>query len=80
MLTIETEQCHRQANPNGQSINRYDFFTSPESCWLGRFGLKRVEELARTVESIHEGFTFFVYETGKLEEKNSIAFFDENFA
>ena len=55
-------------------------FTSPESCWLGRFGLKRVEELARTVESIHEGFTFFVYETGKLEENNLIAFFDENFA
>ena len=26
MLTIKTEQCHRQANPNGLSIIRYNFY------------------------------------------------------
>ena len=35
MLTIETEQCHRQANPNGQSINRYDFLLHLRAADLG---------------------------------------------
>ena len=70
MLTIETEHCRQQANPNGRCINR--LLLHLRAADLG--GRKNEEDRfggcsARTVESNHEAFTFFAYETGKLEVK-----------